>query len=301
MLKETSDNVGDPKPEESEPQKQETKEGGDAGQADVLPFPPSTAGKDKMIKEYDRPNALMHFRVLIQTLEPYLGRKLALLERFKNASERSVSFEDLWMLFDSGDTIFSKFHEGGQVIGNNPDNTHITKRRDLPQAYRVVATAGGLPRIRTQAPKQGVLKSPLDGTWLSPAGAGFNSQLEVNSRDKSRNAGELGPYRMKNRYAQLFVYCFYIDFDGVKYGTVPEIFTFKPYEGVVDVESLDAYPIQYMPGMSEPEPRDLFLERGRRFIDVTTVSHTHMTYEGLTIGNSREEVSPSRHLQCPLF
>lgn len=71
------------------------------------------------------------------------------------------------------------------------------------------------------------------------------------------------------------------------------------------IRSLEAYPLQYLetapvqilseqndPGAdhsgTEPQQEDMLLERGRKFIDVTAVSH--MSYEGLTIGTNREEV-----------
>jgi len=89
---------------------------------------------------------------------------------------------------------------------------------------------------------------------------------------------------VRNRYTELRVYGYFVDFNGVEFGSVPDIFIFKPYEGLMDVRSLQAYPIGYL--------RDnTLVERGRRFVDMTRISH--MQYAGLTAGITREHVCSS--------
>lgn len=265
-------------------------------EGDALPFPPEENEQD--IEPFDRKEAIEHFRILIQWIEKYLKKALDLLERFKTGREEKVAFENLWMLFESGDTVYSHFQEGGQVLENDVGDIHIKKRRDVPQAYRVIATAGGIPLQKSLAPKTKDPDEEMNEALLRKM-AWNNKRVRMMSPALLRTTTEdSGPMKMKRKYSPLYVYCFYIDFDGSKYGTVTEIFVFKPHDGDVDIRSLEAYPYHFMTtpamGLKPPEhqgegnKKDKLLERGRKFIDLTTVSH--MSYEGLTIGESREEV-----------
>lgn len=261
-----------------------------------MPFPPEEDEQD--IEPFERKEAIGHFRVLIQWIEKYLKKSLDLMERFKACKEEKVAFENLWMLFESGDTVYSQFQEGGQVLENDVGDIHIKKRRDVPQAYRVVATAGGITLQKSLAPKKKDLEDEMNEAVLRRM-TWNNKRVRMMSPALVRNTTEdSGPMKMKKKYSPLYVYCFYIDFDGNRYGTVTEIFVFKPHDGEVDIRSLEAYPYHYMTTPStglkpsehtaEENKKDKLLERGRKFIDLTTVAH--MSYEGLTIGESREEV-----------
>jgi hypothetical protein len=105
------------------------------------------------------------------------------------------------------------------------------------------------------------------------AGASLLAALLSQSVDISR--------RIRSSYTELYVYCFYVDFNGIEYGTVREVFVFKPYEREVEIRNLQAYPVGYL-------AEDGFLGRGKRFLDVTEISH--LQYDGLTVGPAREEV-----------
>ncbi|KAF8861394.1 P-loop containing nucleoside triphosphate hydrolase protein [Acephala macrosclerotiorum] len=174
------------------------------------------------------------------------------------------------MLFNSGDTIYAPFNRGGQILRNDEDEKHTTKRRDVPQAYRVLSTVGGVPKAFARKLKQNSKNSP---------------SIVVNEQGISDSG------RLKNRYVPLYVYCLYVDFDSSRYDAVAEIFVFKPYEGKIDVRDLEAYPLHYLDARPNEFKIDsgFFLDRGRKFIDMTAVSH--MTYEGLTIGENQEDIN----------
>ncbi|KAF2096574.1 P-loop containing nucleoside triphosphate hydrolase protein [Rhizodiscina lignyota] len=209
---------------------------------------------------------------------PKVKRLQAVFEKLRTGREDKVTFEDLWMLFNSGDTIYSPFQEGGHTLEDNGD-THTTNRRDVPQAYRVLTAQGGIPLTKTIAPRT----------------KRQNLSLQVDPLGKRNDINT--SLRMKDKYSTFYVYCFYIDFDGGNYGTVPEIFEFKPYEGEVDIRSLDAYPLHHSyrtdTTITDAELgiqlQDMLVDRGKKFIDLTAVSH--MTYEGLTVGERREEIN----------
>lgn len=220
---------------------------------------------------FETAEALVHFRTLIQFVDKYLPQPLERFKRFRAGLDDQIAFEDLWMLFDTGDTIYAPFVGGGYEFIDGSDS-HISKTRHLPQQFRVLGTKGGLPTSKI----------------LSP----FQAAREEDVLENQRN---------RIMFTTLNVLCFHIDFDGLNYGAVRELFAFRPFDGLVDITSLEAYPVQYLKPQlgrtldpsGQSEKTDSFLERGRKFLSVTAVSH--LSYEGLAIGQSREEVSTPTH------
>lgn len=98
----------------------------------------------------------------------------------------------------------------------------------------------------------------------------------------------------RETFSRLNVIVFYIDFDGIEFGIAQEIFAFKPYEGVMDIRTLQAYPPQFSapkpsPLGTETRPEnDRYLFRGNKFIDLTFVSH--WSFEGLAAEKGRQEI-----------
>lgn len=281
-----------------QPRKREGADDGDSeGQKDSLPFP-ATSAEEGELPAFETPEALIHFRFLVNFVEKYLAKLLERFNRLRDGLEERVSFEDLWMLFSTGDTIYSPSVRGG-VTFSHGDISHTAKTRHSPQLFRVLGTKGGLPFRKILATSQAVLEAEVleshtISEFLLP---GFRQEV-IASR-----ALDLQSFRRnKTTFTSLYVLCFNIDFDGVKYGTVREFFFFKPFNGLLDIRSLEAYPLKYLkPQLSRPlgegdkaEYTDPLVERGRKFIDVTSVSH--LSYEGLTVGYGREEVgeSPSK-------
>lgn len=268
------------------------------------------ADKTDKVESFESPSALPHFRLLIEFIDHYLGEKTELFERLQVGRGKKVAYEDLWMLFDTGDTIYCPLQEGGVKIfsvSGDDDEFHTTRRRYVPQAYRVVATVGGVPLRETLAPR-------------NPASLNDNISEDAlirlfTNRSSMRAGFEIQPMtlnmpqaqRMKERYTALHVICMYVDFNGFRYGTDTEIFVFKPFDGEMDIKNLAAFPLQYLStelgkpssgfnnGQSLDTERaqmkspDSLLERGRKFIDVTAASQ-HMSHTGLTVGESKEEV-----------
>lgn len=270
------------------------------------------ADKTEEEEFFDSASALPHFRHLIRFIDQYLGKKVGLFENLQAGRAEQVVYEDLWMLFDTGDTIYCPLRQGGMRISNtDEDDDHTTKRRYVPQAYRVVATVGGAPLQQTLAPRNttaGYDNSSEDALIrLFTNRANMSAGLEMQPTSLNLPRAQ----SMREKYSALHVICMYIDFNGVKYGAETEIFVFKPFDGKMDIQSLEAFPLQYLRTgratesssvvnigqSSDPAPRDTgyaddLVERGRKFIDVTAVSR-HMSHTGLTVGESKEEVRHS--------
>jgi len=228
---------------------------------------------------YDRDSAIPHFQELLRFVDKYLGKQIQLFDRIRKGDEDRVAFKDLWMVFDMKDIIYSPLRDNDQRVFRNQaeDNDHLQVKRHSSQAYQVVSTTGGMPWQKTVTATAAAMNKDTDA---------LTSQEVVETVKDISKADQTKTNTARSSYSELFVYCFYIDFNGVEYGIVRDVFMFKPYESVMDVRNLQAYPIRYR----SDKTQDSLLERGRQFINVTKVSH--MQYEGLTAG-VREEVSSS--------
>lgn len=94
------------------------------------------------------------------------------------------------------------------------------------------------------------------------------------------------------KYSPLMIDCYYLDYSGSKYDCVAEKFLLKPFEGEVAITFLEVYPMRFVTQERRADGKTLeefLIDRGRKFIELTEVSHKR--YEGLTLGESREEVS----------
>lgn len=88
---------------------------------------------------------------------------------------------------------------------------------------------------------------------------------------------------------------FFYDFDGKELGACQESHTIKSYDGLKAITSLPCFPIIYSKNSRGLKPRDFFVERGRRFIELARrMDVVHKRYDGLTLAMDglREEVRP---------
>lgn len=83
------------------------------------------------------------------------------------------------------------------------------------------------------------------------------------------------------------------DYDGKELGACQELHIIKSYDGKKAITSLPCFPIIYSKTSRGLKPRDFFIERGRRFIELTRKTDVvHKRYDGLTLAMDelREEV-----------
>ncbi|KAI0167870.1 hypothetical protein BJ166DRAFT_590356 [Pestalotiopsis sp. NC0098] len=223
----------------------ESHEGADLRDENVQTYSP---------RAYDQPAALPHFRLFMDFVTNYLGEEIALYDRLRNGEEQQIAFEDLWMLFDQGDTIYCPVRPstGEKYQRMGTDQPHVPVTRYTPQAYRVLATDGGMHHRSTmmRSNKWSEAKDGLGTTTFSAA------------------VVEAGDTADKTTVTEML--------------TQPANLTRKPYERKMDIRSLQAYPVAYAP------VTDL-LTRGREFLKATKVSH--LQYEGLTVGPLREDIN----------
>lgn len=256
--------------------------------------PGSRTDPDHDFKSFDRSTALPHFQIFVAFIEKYFNKQIQIFDRLRGGLEEQVAFENLWMLFDAKDTIYCPLREVTQGPYHNFEGKqHEMVQRHTAQAYRVVAVTEGMlsSKMRAQDSKLkdiGIL--PL----RPPRPLPFVEQDEHVKFDPlagiyRQTQAVPTSSRLKNSYSELLVYCFYVDFNGTEYGMVRDVFIFRPYEREMNIRALQAYPIRYA-------THDLLQNRGRTFLEMTRVSH--MQYEGLTVGENREDVSLARSFFC---
>ncbi|KAL1862622.1 hypothetical protein Daus18300_008419 [Diaporthe australafricana] len=201
----------------------------------------------------DHEPALEHFRLLFQFIDDYLGEKMDLFEKLQAGHEETVSYEDLWMLFTNGKKVICPLRENQMSIGNDSDSEYSGSESEDDDSHHVTR--------RRYAPQSYQVMATIGGSPLKSSLA--PQDLDVTSNE------------LKDEY--LFQMLF-----GRRTDT--EIFVFKPFDGQIQVKSLEAYPMNYF-----VSPRMNYLsQRGRKFIDVAASSR-HMDHTGMTIGETRED------------
>ena len=112
----------------------------------------------------------------------------------------------------------------------------------------------------------------------------------------SRYQADMDPWESTSKDLPRFeILSFFYDFDGKELGACQESHTIKSYDGLKAITSLPCFPIIYSKNSWGLKPRDFFVERGRRFIELTRrMDVVHKRYDGLTLAMDglREEVGP---------
>ncbi|KAK5048502.1 hypothetical protein LTR84_005592 [Exophiala bonariae] len=228
-----------------------------AGSMDVTP---SLKGEDDDTPPEDLNKALAHFSQLHQFISSYFAEQLAMIESLKGATQTHISFEHLWMLFDSGTDVYCRSRKGGHKLRGLSDDlpSVFTERLWAPQAFRVVSTVGG-----------------------------GRSQSVPHMRLATRFGKGTVSTRPRDCFSDLSLQCYYIEYTGTEWQPVLDHIVLKPYDGTMEITDLEVYPIHYRPQMKDPY-LDLH-DRGKRYVNLTRLSH--LRYEGSTAGDNSEEIS----------
>lgn len=237
---------------------------------------------------YDRQEALLHLKELVTFIDTYLGKELQLYDDLRSQRRMTVAFENLWMLFDYQDIVYCPFKNGG-VTYRTTDGEDVTpsRRRDVPQAYSVLGTTGGILLSSRVLPPKEKKRAITETTGLLQ-----QALQNLPSNNQGQPFFQQSALRAKDWYAPLYISCYYLDFDGIRLKAMVDFFVVKPYEGEIDINALEVRPIkQPHPGAGEhPKVKEL-AERGKRFLEYTSI--THLDYDGLAVGGNREEASLS--------
>ena len=83
--------------------------------------------------------------------------------------------------------------------------------------------------------------------------------------------------------------CFYIHFDGSRFGPVNKTFQIRKFDGDRDITLLPVVPIQCY--ANEVELREKLEVRGKKFTELSNPrARAHRKYKGLTLDKTQEQV-----------
>ena len=92
---------------------------------------------------------------------------------------------------------------------------------------------------------------------------------------------------------------YFYDFDGTDFGACSQMHTIKSYDGNKAITSLPCFPLIYSKHYNSLKPRDFFIGRGKRFVElIRRTEVVHKRYNGLTqaMDGLREEVTQTLHI-----
>lgn len=228
----------------------------------------TTAINESSSDSLDSQVAFTQLKELLEFIESYLQVEIDLFHQYKNGTRPDVTFNNLWMLFDSTDTVFCPLKKGENRIyaDGQKDSVFYTMEFELPQVYRILATSGGIDRRPPQA------------------------KLKKSSQKSAQEADKGVSQHIREKWTSLYLDCYFIQFDGVRFRAITDSFELKPSQGELPVTSLEVFPVHYHTSSGDGGIESL-IQRGAHYADLTSVEH--VSHKGLTLGERKEEVSCS--------
>ena len=179
-------------------------------------------------------------RCLVTFMDTDLKDIYSVQKDIDKGTRKLIAFDHLWQLFKPGVVVISG--------------------KGQKRAYVVLHVTGG--RALQRDSQLAVAKDD--------AAEGYDAK-----RREEREA-----YFAKYPKTSPFVIdCFYIDFDGTKFGPLPQKFMLEEYEGEVPINSLEVFPIRFDDDPTKTEKS--LVRRGRKFVKLANVDHKY--YSGRTL------------------
>ena len=117
-------------------------------------------------------------------------------------------------------------------------------------------------------------------------------EADMDPRDPSSTEKELPKFEILS---------YYYNFDGKELGACQQLYSIKSYDGNKAIASLPCFPVIYSKHSHKGKPRDFFIERGKRYVELTRKTEVvHKRYNGLTLvmDKLREEVRTILRTMC---
>lgn len=191
----------------------------------------------------DSVEALRDMRCLVQFIDTYLKPQW---QYFDTVNYHKIQFADLWHIFNPGDDVLAPLQPGQE---QTPGSEFLGSRNGNHRSqlvWRVLNTTGGR-------------------SLLSPP-------------DKERDyPTTTAPYKQ----CYFMLWCYFIDYDGEKFGPVIKQFKIKSYQGEKEIRSLEVYPLKYANNASELLSQ--LRTRGLKFCEFKSPQHRY--YAGLSLAH----------------
>lgn len=176
-----------------------------------------------------------HLKILHDFIEDELGHQLGLQAEIKECTIKEIAFDDLWLLFNPGDLLYSS-------------------DQGFEQLYRAYAITGGQPRLKntTQIAKRNRLSPANEETIRRTTYDPFESDNEVEAASDIED--EPGHQREDIRVGTstpLTVDCFNIGTDGINFGTIGHSKRIEAYIGKLKITNLPFFPWKFHPSRDD--------------------------------------------------
>ena len=179
-------------------------------------------------------------RCLVTFMDTDLKDLFSVQKEIDNGTIRLISFDHLWQLYKPGQVVISG--------------------RGQNRAYVVMHVTGGHTLERTSQVNM----------------AQDDSMDRYDYRRRMEKEAYLAKYP---RTSPFVIDCFYLDFDGTKFGALPKKFEFQEYDGEVTITSLEVYPIRFHDDPKKTEKS--LMKQGKKFVKLAGVEHKY--YSGPTL------------------
>lgn len=179
-------------------------------------------------------------RCLVTFMDIDLKDLFSVQKDIDNGTRKLIAFDHLWQLYKPGEVVISG--------------------KGQKRAYVVLHVTGGRRLQRT-----------------SQTGIAKNDVIKNNTfYEREEREAYFAKYPKTTPFV---IDCFYLDFDGTKFGPMPQKFMLQDYEGEIPITSLEVFPLRLD---DHPKVTEKSLERrGRKFVKLANVEHRY--YSGRTL------------------
>lgn len=205
-----------------------------------------------------------HLRILVNFVNDELGEVLELRRKIADGTLTSIHFEDLWHLFEPGETVYRRAEDGSEQLFN----VYFVSGG---QSLKRPPTSAEISEINILRDKMRYFKPPTDIQDKE-----VEDLVEELLREEGSSIGTWTPFKIDS-------YCMLSD--GERCGPAEVCHRIWPFEGQRDITSLKIFPLRFHP--RKDKLLEAMTKRGRDYL----FNEGHKSYEGKTCLVRQADVS----------
>lgn len=197
--------------------------------------------------------SVSHLGLLLTFINDELAETIHLPSKIEDGTLKEIEFEDLWLLFQPGDTILSARGPNQKIL-------------------KICAVTGGQVQLRNYNPDE-IRQMGYSRPPLRPEN---NSDLRTYDLTREEAAGA-------GIWTQLTIDCYAMGFDGTDVGPLDSCVRIRHYRGKMAITDLDVYPLRFHPNSAGLLAK--MEERGQKVL----ASYGHKRYNGAITNQAGDE------------
>jgi hypothetical protein len=222
--------------------------------------------KEEVNKDPDPPEELInkkkHLECLVELIKEDFADFLDIMKRAEKKTLETISFQDLWCLFNPGDIV-------------------ISNSNGYERAFMVYLVSGGRTRLSDiqSYPGEEIVYDAFRGRSVRHRSDRYDErEIVIKRSDRSKNSSEVGSQ------TALTLDCFYLDFDGEFVAPCQKTLQIGYFSGQKKIGDIGVIPTGF--GDETKDILDGLRKRGERLISL----HGHKLYRGFVASTSEEIV-----------